>query len=158
MTELYSVLKEGDMYEKVKELSSRHIAAPTEILRTKNGKPYFKDNPLFFSLTHSGRHALVVFCDKPVGVDLETFKKRTYGHIISRFSERERAEICDERSFLSHWTVREAFIKMKGGTIAEYLKRLEYHDGKLYLDDAAQDCRITMHVFDFGIAAVCSEQ
>lgn len=147
-----------DLYEKIKARSLRYIPAPFEILRTENGKPYFKGDPLFFSLSHSGGKAVYALSDRAVGVDLELFKEREHSAVLGRFSEREQAEICGERDFLIHWTVREAFIKMKGETVATYLSRLEYFGGSIYLDGEAQDAEITLYEKDYGVAAVCAEK
>lgn len=156
MIDLYLV-PATDLYEQIKTLSLRYIAAPTEILRTENGKPYLEGDPLFFSLSHSGERAVIVFCDNPVGVDLELDRARNYSHVLFRFSERERQEIFTRRDFYLHWTAREAFLKMKGWTLAGYIKRLEYCDGKIFVDGTEQNCKITRHFFDFGVACVCTE-
>lgn len=125
-----------------------------KILRTKNGKPYI-NAPLFFSLAHSGRRAVIAVCDKPVGVDLELYKKKSRYAVSSRFSLRERGEIKSERDFLKHWTVREAFVKAIGGTLFSYLKGLEFFGGDLYLDGRKQDVKIRFYYFSFGVAALC---
>lgn len=156
MTELYAVPAEG-IHDKLKSLLSRHIPAPFEILKTENGKPYIENNPVFFSLSHSGEMGLIAICDRPVGVDLEVEKSRSYLHVLSRFSERERAEISTERDFLLHWTAREAFIKMKGATIAQYLDKLEYFGGEIHLGGKVQPCKITVHILAHGVASVCKE-
>ena len=36
------------------------------LARTENGKPYIDGNPLYFSLSHSGKHGVIAVCDKPV--------------------------------------------------------------------------------------------
>lgn len=156
MTELYAV-PAADIHDKLNSLLSRHIPAPFEILRTENGKPYIENNPVFFSISHSGEKGLIAISDRPVGVDIEVEKSRSYLHVLSRFSEREREEISTERDFLLHWTAREAFIKMKGATLAQYFGKLEYFGGKIYLDGKVQPCKITAHILARGVAGVCKE-
>lgn len=156
MTELYAVPTEG-IHDKLKSLLSRHIPAPFDILRTENGKPYIENDPVFFSLSHSGEKGLIAISDRPVGVDLEVEKSRSLLHVLSRFSERERAEISSDRDFLLHWTAREAFIKMKGATLAQCFGKLEYFGGKIYICGEEQNCKIAAHILSYGVASVCRE-
>lgn len=157
MIKLFS-LRNCDVHERLTELLSQHIPAPIEILRTENGKPYVAGNPIYFSLTHSGNRSMIALGDKPIGVDLELYGPREFPHILSRFSERERAEISDGRLFLLHWTAREAFVKMKGATLAEMLNKLEFFGGELFCCGAKQRCRLQFYRFDFGVAALCTEE
>lgn len=156
MTEIYLAKADG-VYEKLEKILYGITGCRKEILRTENGKPYIEGNAVFFSLSHSGTHAVIALNEKPVGVDLEIFKNKTHPLLISKFSEKEQCEITDERTFLEHWTAKEAFIKMKGGTIAEYLKRLEYADGKIFVDGKEQNCNICAYILDYGIFSVCTE-
>lgn len=125
-----------------------------EILRTENGKPYI-NAPLCFSLSHSGKRAVVALCNKPVGVDLELYKKRVRASVISRFSDRERAEIKNERDFLIHWTAREAYVKAVGGALYSHLKSLEFYGGDLYFDGQKQAVKLYHYYFSFGVATLC---
>ncbi len=154
MIELYRVAN-TNLYDKVKELSSRHIPLPTEILKTENGKPYFKGNPLYFSVAHSGDRAVIALCDKPVGVDLELDLPRRYEHTLARFHQAEREEIADRADFLIHWTVREAFIKMKGSTLSRLFGKMKYSGGAISIADEVQNCKIITHKLYDGYAAVC---
>ena len=42
-----------------------------EILTTDRGKPYFADNSLHFSISHTRRHAFCVLSEHNVGLDAE---------------------------------------------------------------------------------------
>lgn len=80
-----------------------------------------KTGDVYFNLSHSGKHAVFVVSDEPVGIDVECGKKQRlkvakrcfcveeYEDIISAGSEEEQ----DER-FLLYWTMKEAFIKRDG--------------------------------------------
>lgn len=147
--------KNERIYEKLKDICK----TDSKILRTENGKPYFEDCPLFFSISHSEDTALIAVCDDPIGVDTELIQKRNFDAIKKRFSEREQDEIgTDTLRFLRNWTVKEAFIKMLGGTLAEDLKRLEYFDGTLYLDGIKTDCTLFCGTGDGFIYSVCVEK
>lgn len=141
MLEIYFTENEN-VYEKLNGYLSERLSSPFKILRSENGKPYIEGDPLFFSLSHSRGKALIAICDRPVGADLEVITQRKYGAVLSRFPEREKREIWNTAHFLKHWTVREAYIKMLGSTIAEKLIKLEYSGGVLYDDGNKADCEI----------------
>lgn len=141
--------------DKVKNVLSQHISAPINILRTENGKPYIEGDPLYFNISHSGDIAAIAVSDSPVGVDIEKIKGSTPKHLLSRFSQREQGEIACEADFFKHWTAREAFIKMKGETLAKTLNRLEFFGGKIYLDGQSQQIKILTEVGDGYVVAVC---
>jgi phosphopantetheinyl transferase len=155
MTELYFTDSE-DMYEKVTTVSSKYISEDTDIKRTEKGKPYFEGNPLFFNLSHSGDKGVISLSDKPVGVDLELIRGREYPSTLSHFTKREQKEIKCERDFLEHWTAKEAFIKMKGATLFEWLRKLEYLNGEILLDGKKQNCNLSIMDYSDAILAVCS--
>lgn len=156
MTQLFLVFKNG-LSERLENILKSHLQAPFEIKRTENGKPYIEGNPLFFSITHSGDRALVAISNVPVGVDLEVFNTKKYSAVLESFSANEKLEILSDSDFLFHWTAREAFIKMRGGTLAEDLKRIEFLNGEIYFDGIKQTCEIQRHNLGFGVAAVCVE-
>lgn len=76
---------------------------------------------LDFSLSHSGKYAVLAVSDKPVGVDVERlrgnrlnvakrcFHKKEYEDIMAL----QRKESCDRR-FLEYWTMKEAYVKRTG--------------------------------------------
>lgn len=154
MNKLFFTKAEG-VYDKLDEILRGLLGYSPEILRTENGKPYIEGNPLYFSISHSGKHAIIAVCGKPVGADLEIFKDKSHNLLISRFPSEEQEEITDERQFLLHWTAREAFIKMKGGTLANDLKSTSYSGGKIYYCGAEQVCTLQQHFTEYGVITVC---
>lgn len=156
MKKLYLTDKEN-LYKRLDDILNRLLHVPFEIKRTENGKPYIEGNPLFFSIAHSGERALIAVCDKSVGVDLELFKEKKHSAVLESLPANERAEIISDKDFLFHWTAREAFIKMRGGTLAADLKHIEFIGGKIYFYGVEQQCKVVRHNLDFGVAAVCVE-
>ena len=154
MNKLYLTTAEG-IYDRLDNLLFNFTGKRQTVLKTTEGKPYIGGNPLFFSLTHSGNKGLIAISDRPVGVDLELFKDRLHLAVYSSFTDREQAEIVSEDDFLKHWTVREAYVKMHGKTLAETLKSIEYYGGNLYFKGEKQACTLQTYRFDFGIATVC---
>ena len=151
MVKLYQTENER-VYEKVKAL----LNTDEEIKRTKNGKPYI--DGFEFSITHTGDTALIAISDKPVGIDAEKLAKRKYDSVLKRFPERELTEIYDTNRFLRHWVVKEAYIKMLGGTLAHDLKRIEYFGGDLFEKGKKLGCNIHCSSSGGLIYAICAQR
>lgn len=149
---------EKTVYEKLKNEIALYICGSFEILRTENGKPYVYGDPVFFSISHSKNRAVIALSDSSVGVDMEVLPRKIPESVISRFTDRERAEINGNgRKFLENWTAKEAFVKMKGGKIFDLISRLEYAGNTVFLDGTPQNCRICTHQSDFSIVTTCTE-
>ncbi len=157
MTEIY-VVKAEEVYARLEKILFESLGVLPQIKRTENGKPYLEGDPLFFSISHSGTKAVIALSQFPVGVDLELYKNKMHTPITDRFSDREQCEILCEKDFLIHWTVREAYIKMLGGTLSENLKSTAYYGGKVYYDGIEQQVETQFFDLGFGIAAVCEKK
>ena len=125
-----------------------------EIKKTENGKPYTYG--ICLSITHTGDTALIAISDLPVGIDAEIVKNRNFSSVLKRFTAREQAEIGSLSEFLKHWVVKEAYIKLIGGTLAHDLKRLEYFGGVLFYDGLKVDCNIICTSSADLIYAICT--
>ena len=151
MIELYRTQNER-VYEKLKSLLNTN----SEIKKTENGKPYI--DGFNFSVTHTGDTALIAISDKPVGIDAEIIKERDFSSVLKRFTPREQTEIDgDTVKFLKNWVVKEAYIKMLGGTLSHNLKRLEYFEGVLLDGGKKSDCNILCSFSGDLIYAVCTQ-
>ena len=91
-----------------------------EIEIKNNGKPYLKNENVYFSISHSKNLALLVLSSSEVGADIENTKKeRDYLSLAERyFTENECLEIKEseniKESFIRFWTAKEAYIKYTG--------------------------------------------
>ena len=151
MIKIYRTKNEG-VYEKLKSLLPENL----EIKRTENGKPYAEG--VHFSVTHTGDTALFAISDRPVGIDAEIVKDRPFSSVLKRFTAREQSEIGgNSLEFLKHWVVKEAYIKMLGGTLAHDLKRLEYFGGELFCDGVKTDCNILCSSSDNLVYCICTQ-
>ncbi|MDE6356483.1 MAG: 4'-phosphopantetheinyl transferase superfamily protein [Clostridia bacterium] len=157
MIKLFLTSAEG-IYDRLNEILRDMLGYTPEIKRTAAGKPFIGGNPLYFSVTHSGRRGAIAIAEKPVGVDLELFKGELHALVKNSFPKEEQDEITCERDFLRHWTVREAFVKMHGKTLAETLKNLQYCGANLYFNGELQAVEIFTHALDNGILTVCTEK
>jgi len=76
------------------------------------GKPAFENNPLHFSISHSGNMAAALVSDAPCAVDVECIRPETAARLAERcLSPREKAHGC---GFFEAWTQKECIAKRNG--------------------------------------------
>ncbi len=157
----FALTENRNLYQKVAQILDENFGCRKTIeIAFGGGKPTFAgaySGAYDFNVSHSGGVAAVAVSDKKTGCDIELLKGRERAAVIRSFTPREAAEISDEMSFLYNWTAKEAFIKMNGFTLAAHMKRLEYADGKIFLDEKAQECVVRHFPFDGGVACVCGD-
>lgn len=90
-----------------------------EILIADRGKPYFRNSPLHFSITHTRKHAFCVLSRYPVGIDAEELDRKVRPALAERIlSPGEKAQyLCaenPERALLTFWVLKEAQAKLTG--------------------------------------------
>lgn len=105
------------------------VARPRELVMEygKNGKPYLKDLPFFFNLSHSGEYVFCVLSDREVGADIQLCNSVDYGRLTGRFfsaGEQRALESCVEENehqqlFFRLWTRKEAYGKLTGAGLVE---------------------------------------
>ncbi|MBR4719438.1 MAG: 4'-phosphopantetheinyl transferase superfamily protein [Lachnospiraceae bacterium] len=69
---------------------------------------------IFFSLSHSGDHAICILDGKAVGADIEEIKDEKDKIADRFFAAEERQYITDATSFYSIWSLKESFMKAVG--------------------------------------------
>jgi len=112
---------------------SDHLGAPAQFLETGGGKPRIADFDGDFSLTHSGRIALIaVRARGRVGIDAEVRRAAHLGEERRRLIEEAGAAALPgtplpgdaEIRFLAAWTRLEAIGKMRGTGIGALLEAI----------------------------------
>lgn len=106
------------------------IEETPEILRDDMGKPYFKDYPLHFNVSHSGEYLAIAVSVSPVGVDIQEPKSIKDGMYRKVVQSEEARLIGEDRQndFLRLWTLKESFVKAEGKGLRISLK--DYYFGK----------------------------
>lgn len=102
---------------------------PLEYTFGENGKPYLKNYPYYFNLSHSGEYIFCVISMQEVGVDIQRAKQLKDDRIAQRFfSEEEKKALaaCDtaeerQELFYRLWACKEAYGKLTGQGIAAVL-------------------------------------
>ena len=103
-----------------------------EISRSENGKPYIKDCPIHFNLSHTQGLCAVAVSDVPVGIDCEKIDTGFEGRILPfakrYFCEDELNKLNSSSdmltTFFEIWTGKEAMIK-RDGLNGSYVKMLD---------------------------------
>lgn len=89
------------------------------IEKTVLGKPYFAQEDLHFSITHTDAHVFCVLSDRPVGIDAEELTRRIAPRLADKLlspSEKARYEGASDknRALLTFWVLKEAQGKCSG--------------------------------------------
>ena len=97
-----------------------------EVCFDPSGKPRFIDNPLHFSLSHSGKLAAVLISEAPCGVDIELVRPEVAARLRERcLSDAERARDCD---FFELWTQKECIAKLDGSGMRSHPSEIDTLD------------------------------
>ena len=96
---------------------------------SRKGKPYLRDYPFYFNLSHSGEYVFCAISDREVGVDIQKHGPVDEGRIAGRFfTEEERQVLADctdsmerRKLFYRMWARKEAYGKLTGEGIAATL-------------------------------------
>ena len=101
------------------------------ICLTPRGKPFFKNDPLHFSITHTKRHVFCALSDRPVGIDAEELDRDFNLKLAQKIlSEQERAQYdraADKRlALLRFWVLKEAQAKYTGIGLNGYPNRTSF--------------------------------
>jgi len=139
----------------LRRLLSHYAGVPAANLRIEcnpHGKPALADAsivPLQFNVSHaSGMALLAVTVEHAVGIDVERIDRAVRALDIAAryFTPRESAQIAslppDHRTpeFLTYWTCKEAYFKMRGTGLSDGLAQCEI---ALYPDNIRADVLLT---------------
>lgn len=102
-----------------------------EIRVTEQGKPYFADSALHFSISHTKNHAFCCISDQNIGIDAEEADRRVSpalaGKVLSETEKARYAAAPDKNSALLRlWVLKEAYAKLLGKGLGNYLYRTDF--------------------------------
>lgn len=114
-----------------------------EIIYNNYGKPYIKNSPQYFSVSHTDKYIAFVKSDFEIGIDIEK-KGNPRVKVAKRFfTENEQNYLNNaddyDTAFFEIWTRKEAYIKMLGTGLATPLKSFDVFENDniktLYYND-----------------------
>jgi len=91
-----------------------------EILKSDEGKPYVKDFPIHFNISHAGDFVVCAFSDQEVGIDIEEIKAVDLEIAKRFFCQCEYEDLFAQKItnrldyFFSLWTLKESYMKWLG--------------------------------------------
>ena len=96
-----------------------------QIRRTQRGKPYFVDDPRYFSISHTKSHIFCALSDRPIGIDAEeadrNIKLSLAEKILSPSESQQFLQASDpQRALLTFWVLKEAAAKCSGEGLRGY--------------------------------------
>lgn len=151
------------------EISSNEI---NNLVYNKFGKPFLKNNPVFFNISHSGDFVICAINDKSeIGIDIEIISDIEIDDFKPQFTENEWNKIISsnnkKETFFEYWTQKEAVIKAHGDGLTLSLNTFDILDNithingeKYYLKEIKIDkqykCYISqkMDVFEISIKEI----
>jgi len=90
------------------------------ILKGDEGKPYVKDLPIHFNISHAGDFVVCAFSEQEVGIDIEQIKVIDLDLAKSYFCQCEYEDLFAKNVshrleyFFSLWTLKESYMKWLG--------------------------------------------
>lgn len=95
--------------------------------RTPQGKPFFSDNPLHFSISHTKSHVFCCLARENVGIDAEQIGREISPLVKERLcSPAEQSRIKTNDDLLRLWVLKESYAKFTGRGIGNYLKATDF--------------------------------
>ncbi|APD51169.1 4'-phosphopantetheinyl transferase family protein [Francisella hispaniensis] len=136
-----------------------HISSP--IFLNQCGKPYLKDNAVFFNISHTQTKIIIAVGDQEIGVDIEKLSaRRNIIRIAQRyFSELESHELAISnnlaKDFYALWTLKEAQVKRDSLGIAKGLSSADFSKiNNLWLSNNYPRDFVTFS-YDDSIFSIC---
>lgn len=102
-----------------------------EIAIGERGKPYFKNSPWHFSISHTQRHAFCALSKRPIGIDAEEIDRNINLKLAEKIlSPGEKAQFDaaeDKRlALLKFWVLKEAAAKLSGEGLKGYPNHTQF--------------------------------
>ncbi|CAK7016092.1 4'-phosphopantetheinyl transferase superfamily protein [Tissierella sp.] len=137
-----------------------------EIATGPYGKPYIKNLPIQFNISHSGKWVMCAVSNNTVGADIEQIKKIDISQIIHYFNQKEYEYILSQvpelrlETFYKIWTLKESYIKWLGAGLSISLKSFYFSFDNLKItinDDAARSKKpyFMQYLIDGHIISIC---
>lgn len=95
------------------------------------GKPYFENDPLYFSISHTPRHVFCALWTGPIGLDAEETDRKIDPRLADKIlsdNERVRYEAAEDRrlALLTLWVLKEAAAKRSGEGLRGYPNHTDF--------------------------------
>lgn len=128
---LWQRLDGRDGHEVGRELLCKLVGDLPEIRRSPQGKPYFADSDLHFSISHSKNHAFCAVSTSNIGIDAEEMDRKTNPRLAKKIlsgTEMARFQASEDPrdALLRLWVLKESFAKLTGRGLGNYLWETDF--------------------------------
>lgn len=119
-------------YQLLEQLYREETGEPCpRILKTPRGKPYFADQALHFSISHTKNHAFCVLAPYNVGIDAEEMDRKINLRLAEKIlspTEKPHYERSQDKSaaLLRLWVLKEAALKLTGEGLQGYPNHTDF--------------------------------
>ncbi len=110
--------------DKILQMKNRYFEEykTSNIVRSPNGKPLFEDSLLHIGVSDSGCIKIVALSEADFAIDLEYIRPKNYTNIAEYYFHQSEIDILRNSDnlaidFFTIWTLKEAFIKLRGQTV-----------------------------------------
>lgn len=114
------------------QMYQAHTGLPVPPIATASkGKPYFENDPVHFSITHTKRHVFCALSERPVGIDAEETDRKISLLLAEKIlSENEKKQYDraedKQKALLTFWVLKEAAAKSTGEGIHGYPNQTDF--------------------------------
>jgi len=127
LAKLYSLLFQRYILSKKLNISPKHLTYTFN----EKGKPFLQNHPLYFNLSNSDTHIVMVTDSRDIGIDIESQRDIELDIAERFFSQAETTDIFRSHSpkerFFEYWTLKEAFLKCIGTGLSKPLNSFTTH-------------------------------
>lgn len=96
-----------------------------EIIYNEYGKPYLKNNEIYFNISHSGEYTILGLSSSEIGVDIEKIRPIKENVINKVCTDDEKKLIKNDEDFTLIWVKKESYVKWVGMGIGYGLKNVD---------------------------------
>lgn len=149
----------------IEELKNHGYDFDFTMVKDNKGKPFFEKNKkCFFNISHTKDYVAVCFNNLPIGIDIEQVRKNRMP-IAERFFHPKEVEYLKQindsclknkkfsnidLAFTQLWTIKEAYVKMKGEGIANNFKNVNLAPQSFLLNQKFSTNEIEIQTFFFS--------
>lgn len=102
-------------YQIIKDSLDNYYNINNFVIRyTENGKPYFENIDLFFSISHDKDFLAICFDYRPIGIDLQFYNKDSL-----KIKKLLNIDAKNSKEVIDIFSKREAVIKLEGKTLKD---------------------------------------
>lgn len=133
-------------------------------IENESGKPYIKNKPIFYNISHSYQYVITAVSDYEIGVDIEKIRPTSIKTINQFATDKEKEYIVSRKEdiykrLFEIYTLNEAYFKMKG-TNLNNIKSIEFNITN-YNDISCNDNSVSIKLIDDldgYVIAICEKK